>query len=280
MPFTYQKCSDLSQAMKWLETEGTYLLAGGTDLLVGIRGGKFKARQLVDIKDIEELKILKEDQDGITIGAGVTLNQILRFDPVRKNVPVLAEGCHSIGSYSVRNRATLVGNICNASPAADTAAPLYCLGARVKIAGPDGRRSVPIEEFFTGPGKSALKAGELVTAVVIPRPYPQGKGVYKKISRTRSVDLATVGVAVQRWRGEVRIALGAVAPTPVRAVSVEKAINADNITDLSQAAGLVKNDISPITDLRGSREYRYHLAEVLVRRGLEETREVCSCPES
>ncbi len=277
--FTYQKCSDLSRAMKWLlETEGTYPMAGGTDLLVGIRAGKFKARQIVDIKGIDELKLLQEDQEGITIGAGVTLNQILLFDPIRENVPVLAEGCHSIGTYSVRNRATLVGNICNASPAADTAAPLYCLGALVNIVGPGGERRISIEEFFTGPGKTALRPGELVTAVVIPRPYPQGKGVYKKSSRTSSVDLATVGVAVQRWDGEVRIALGAVAPTPVRAGSVEKAINRDQVTDWARAADLVKDDISPITDLRGSRDYRYHLATVLVRRGLEETEEVCSCP--
>ncbi|HHX87981.1 MAG TPA: xanthine dehydrogenase family protein subunit M [Firmicutes bacterium] len=272
--FTYRKCSDLSQAMKWLSEEDAFLLAGGTDLLVGIRGGKFKARQVLDIKDIAELKVLQEDEDGIVIGAGVTLNQIALFDPVRKNVPVLAEGCHSIGTYSVRNRATLVGNICNASPAADTAAPLYCLGAEVKIAGPEGERRLPIEEFFTGPGKTALQPGELVTAVIIPKPYPQGKGVYKKASRTRSVDLATVGVAVQRCGQEVRIALGAVAPTPIRAKSVEKAINQDKVADLAQAAKLVRNDISPITDLRGSRDYRYHIAEVLVRRGLEETREV------
>ncbi|NMA91922.1 MAG: xanthine dehydrogenase family protein subunit M [Firmicutes bacterium] len=275
--FTYQKCSDLSQAMKWLaEDKDTFLLAGGTDLLVGIRGGKFKARQVADIKDIEELKILKEDQKGITIGAGVTLNEIAQFEPVQKNVPILAEGCNSIGTYSVRNRATLVGNICNASPAADTAAPLYCLGAIVKIAGPGGERQVGIEDFFTGPGQSALKAGELVTAILIPKPYPQGKGVYKKASRTRSVDLATVGVAVQRWGQEVRIALGAVAPTPVRASSVEKAINEENVTDAAQAASLVEKDISPISDLRGSREYRYHISKVLVRRGLEETEEVCS----
>lgn len=273
--FTYHKCSDLSWAIRMLsEEEDVFPLAGGTDLLVGIRGGKFKARHVLDIKGIAELKTLKEDQDGITIGAGVSLNEILQFDPVRKMVPILADGCHSIGTYSVRNRGTLGGNICNASPAADTAAPLYCLGAVVKIAGPEGERSLPIEDFFVGPGKTALRKGELVTSVLIPKPYPAGKGVYKKFSRTNSVDLATVGVGVLEREGQVLIALGAVAPTPVRAKSVEDAVNRGKVTDWDEVAKLVRDDILPITDLRGSKDYRYHLAEVLVRRGLKEVMEV------
>lgn len=273
--FAYRKCTELAEAVKLLkDLDRVMPLAGGTDLMVGIRGGKYKVQGLLDIKEIPALKVLKEDKQGITIGAGVLLNEIILFAPIRENVPILAEGCHSIGTYSIRNRGTLAGNICNASPAADTAAPLYCLGAMVIIAGPRKTRTLPVEEFFTGPGQTALQKGELVTAVVIPRPYPPGKGVYLKASRTGSVDLATVGVAVQRWGKEVRIALGAVAPTPVRARAVEKAINRDGETDWARAAKLIRDEISPITDLRGSRDYRYHLAEVLVRRGLEATMEV------
>ncbi|MEW5784589.1 MAG: xanthine dehydrogenase family protein subunit M [Bacillota bacterium] len=273
--FDYLKCADLAEAGKMLlEEERIQPLAGGTDLMVGIRGGKFKVRAVLDLKNIAALKVLSEDEAGITIGAGVPLNDIVNFKPVREHLPILAEACHSIGTYSIRNRGTLAGNICNASPAADTAAPLYCLGALVNIAGPRERRSVPIEEFFTGPGQTALKKGELVVTVLIPKPYPTGKGIYLKASRTGSVDLATVGVAVQSYGNEVRIALGAVAPTPVRAKSVEKAVNIDGVKDWAQAAQLVHADISPITDLRGSREYRYHIAEVLIRRGLEQTMEV------
>jgi CO/xanthine dehydrogenase FAD-binding subunit len=129
--FTYTKCKDLSQAVKILkEQEQAYPLAGGTDLVVGLRSGKFKAKEILDIKDIAELQVLREDEDGITIGAAVSLNQVVMFEPVRENVPILAEACHSIGTYSIRNRGTLAGNICNGSPAADTAAPLYCLGAK------------------------------------------------------------------------------------------------------------------------------------------------------
>jgi CO/xanthine dehydrogenase FAD-binding subunit len=271
LSYDYVKCSDLKQAFDVLKTnEHAYPLAGGTDLMVGMRGGKFAPRLLVDIKGLEELKVLKEDNDGITIGAAVTLNQIALFEPIVKNAAPLAEGAHSVGSYPIRNRATLAGNLCNASPAADTAAPLYSLGAVIKLIGPDQQRSMPIEEFFLGPGKTALQKGELVQAILIPKPYPAGKGVYLKASRTGSVDLSTVGVALQNWDGKVRIAVGAVAPTPVRALAVEKAINEGGEKDWAKAAKLVQEDISPITDLRGSREYRYHIAEVLVRRGLEQ----------
>ncbi len=272
LSYDYVKCTDLRLACQELEEgEQVYLLAGGTDLIVGMRGGKFSAKTLVDIKDVPELKVLEEDDRGITVGAAVTLNEAVVFAPIRDNVPILAEGCHSVGSYSIRNRATMAGNICNASPAADTAAPLYCLDALVNIKRSGGSRSIPIKDFFAGPGKSALNKGELVQSILIPRPYPEGKGVYLKASRTGSVDLATVGVAVQRWGEEVKIAIGAVAATPVRAFSVEKAINEKGEKNYADAARLVHDDISPITDLRGSREYRYHMVEVLVRRGLEQT---------
>lgn len=272
LSYDYVRCGDLQEAFKLLESgDNIYPLAGGTDLIVGMRGGKFAPKTILDLKGIEELKVLKEDDQGITIGAAVTLNEISQFAPVAKNIPVLAEGCHSVGSYMIRNRATIAGNICNASPAADTSAPLYCLDAVVNIVGSTGKRSVPVNEFFTGPGRNALAKGELVHSVTIRKPYPDGKGVYFKASRTGSVDLATVGVAVQNWGGTVKIAVGAVAPTPVRAYSVEKAVNEAGEKDWAKAAALVHGDISPITDLRGSREYRYHIVEVLVRRGLEQT---------
>ncbi len=272
LSYDYIKCTGLGEACELLEKgEKIYPLAGGTDLLVGIRGGKFAPKTLLDIKNLPELAALQEDEDGITIGAAITLNEIASFEPIYKNIPILAEGCHSVGSYSIRNRATIAGNICNASPAADTAAPLYCLDARVIIAGPGGTRTVNISEFFTGPGQNVLQKGELVRAIMIPKPYPEGKGVYFKASRTGSVDLATVGVAVQRRGEKVLIAVGAVAPTPVRAHKVEEAVNDRGEKDWAKAASLVHEDISPITDLRGSREFRYHLVEVLIRRGLEQT---------
>ncbi len=272
LSYEYIKCTDLNLAFQELE-EGkqVYPLAGGTDLIVGMRGGKFAAKTLLDIKDVPELKVLEENDRGITIGAAITLNDVVNFAPVRKNIPILAEGCHSVGSYSIRNRATIAGNICNASPAADTAAPLYALEAIINITGPGGERTVPVREFFTGPGKNALQKGELVRSIHIPAPYPEGKGVYLKASRTGSVDLASVGVAVQRWGDKVKVAVGAVAATPVRAHNVEKAINENGETNWAAAAKLSCDDISPITDIRCTRDYRFHLVEVLIRRGLEQT---------
>lgn len=273
--YSYMKCKDLAQAYDVLEKEEkVYPLAGGTDLLVGVRGGKFTANLIVDIKELAELNILEENDQGIVIGAAVTLNEISTFKPILDHALVLAEGAHSVGSYPIRNRATLAGNICNASPAADTAAPLLVLNASVKITGSKGKRTIPISDFFIGPGKNALHKGELVESVLIPKPYPKGAGTYMKASRTGSVDLATVGVAVQRWDDKLQVAVGAVAATPVRAISVEKAINENGEKDLAKAASLARNDISPITDLRGSREYRYHMAEVLIRRGIEKVMEV------
>ncbi len=272
LSYEYVKCTGLSEAVDILaKEEQAYPYAGGTDLMVGMRGGKFAPKKLVDIKTLPELNVFEENDQGIIIGAAITLNQIACHDSIIKNIPILAEGSHSVGGYTIRNRATLAGNICNASPAADTAAPLYTLDALINIVGPDGNRSLPVEEFFTGPGQTALKNGELVQSIFIPRPFPAGKGVYIKASRTGSVDLATVGVAVQNWGEHVKIAVGAVAATPVRAFSVEKAINEKGEKSSAEAAKLVNNDIAPITDIRGSREYRYHMVEVLVRRGLEQT---------
>lgn len=272
LSYDYVKCTGLNEALDIIaKAEGAYPYAGGTDLLVGMRGGKFAPKKLVDVKALPELNVLEESDQGITIGAALTLNQIACNDLVQNHIPVLAEGCHSVGSYTIRNRATIAGNICNASPAADTAAPLYTLDAMINLVGPDGKRTLSVEEFFTGPGQTALKNGELVQSIVIPKPFPDGKGVYFKASRTGSVDLATVGVAVQNWGEHVKIAVGAVAATPVRAFSVEKAVNEKGEKSSAEAAKLVHDDISPITDLRGSREYRYHMVEVLVRRGLEQT---------
>lgn len=271
MDVTYKKCSDLSDAIQLLKNNDHIIpYAGCTDVMVGIRGGKFKPKGLLNVSEIEELKVLKEDEKGITIGAAVCLNDIISYKPVILNVPALSQACHSIGTYSVRNRGTLVGNICNASPAADTAPVLLCLNTLINVIGSEGERVIPIDKFFISPGRTALRMGELVVSVLIPKPFPEGKGIYKKASRTNSVDLATVGVSVQKWNKQVMIGLGAVAPTPVRAKFVEKAINQDGIVNWSEAAGLVKHDISPISDIRGSREYRHHITEVLVRRGLEQ----------
>jgi len=226
---------------------------------------------VVDIKAIPQLnKITYSEQDGLHIGATVTLNEISNSKVVQRNYPILAEACKTVGSYQVRNRATLVGNISNASPAADTAPPLLVLEAKVDIIGPTGEKIVPINEFFTGVKKNILKKGEIVTCVIVPSLRDEWTGVYRKQGRRKDVDLATVGVAVVCIRNEIRIALGAVAPTPIRAFKTEELLKGKTIDEsLLEKAGIsVLTEVSPISDVRSSQEYREEIIKVLVRRAI------------
>jgi len=175
-----------------------------------------------------------------------------------------------VGSYQVRNRATLVGNICNASPAADTAPALLVLGAKVNIIDPTGEKIVPINQFFTGVKKNILKKGEIVTSVIVSSLRDEWTGVYLKQGRRKDVDLATVGVAVVCIRDEIRIALGAVASTPVRAFKTEELLKGKIIDEslLEETAKSALAEVSPISDIRSSKEYREEIIKVLVRRAI------------
>ncbi|TET10330.1 MAG: xanthine dehydrogenase family protein subunit M, partial [Candidatus Atribacteria bacterium] len=247
------------------------ILNGGTDLIVGIRDKIIQPEYVVDIKAIPQLnKITYSEQDGLHIGATVTLNEISDSKVVQRNYPILAEACKTVGSYQVRNRATLVGNICNASPAADTAPPLLVLEAKVNIIGPTGEKIVPINEFFTGVKKNILKKGEIVTSVIVPSLRDEWTGVYLKQGRRKDVDLATVGVAVVCIRDEIRIALGAVAPTPIRAFKTEELLKGKTIDEslLEKAGKSALTEVSPISDVRSSQEYREEIIKVLVKRAI------------
>ncbi|MCK4257645.1 MAG: xanthine dehydrogenase family protein subunit M [Halanaerobiales bacterium] len=257
---------------------GAIVLCGGTDVVVRMRDGVIKPEYLVDIKKIPELnKIHYDETVGLTIGATATLNEISNSEVVQKYYSVLSDGAHEIGSLQVRNRGTLVGNICNASPLADTAPALLVYNAKVKIQGIQGTRVVPIGEFFTGPGSTVLESGEIVTEVIIP-PITDAEGKYFKHARRKAVDLSSIGVAVlvlgknENEISEVRIALAAVAPTPVRAKNTEALLKNAKITPelLEKVKETVLTDISPISDIRASKEYRYEISSVLVKRGIEE----------
>lgn len=227
---------------------------------------------LVDIKAIPQLnRITYNKQDGLNIGATVTLNEISNSKVVQTHYPILVKACKTVGSYQVRNRATLVGNICNASPAADTAPPLLVLEAKVNIIGPTtGEKIVPINQFFTGVKKNILKKGEIVTSITIPPIKGKWVGVYLKQGRKKEVDLATVGVAVVCIRDEVRIALGAVAPVPVRAFKTEELLRGKTIDEslLEKAGKSALTEVSPISDIRSSQEYREEIIKVLVKRAI------------
>ena len=271
--FEYLKPDSIKETISILSQYGgkAKILNGGTDLIVEIRDKIIQPEYVVDIKAIPQLnKITYSEQDGLHIGATVTLNEISNSKVVQRNYPILAEACKTVGSYQVRNRATLVGNISNASPAADTAPPLLVLEAKVDIIGPTGEKIVPINEFFTGVKKNILKKGEIVTCVIVPSLRDEWTGVYRKQGRRKDVDLATVGVAVVCIRDEIRIALGAVAPTPIRAFKTEELLKGKTIDEsLLEKAGIsVLTEVSPISDVRSSQEYREEIIKVLVRRAV------------
>ena len=255
---------------------------GGTDLFVQMRDGVKKPHVLVDLKTLPGLKGIDEVDGGFLIGAATTLNQVGEDERVKEKLPLLCEAIEAIASYQLRNRATIGGNLCNASPAADTAPPLLVLEAVMVIVGPDGERKLPIKDYFKGPGKTALKAGELLKAVFIPVPPEGYLGTYLKLGRNASGDLAIVGVAglllpnKDKPSGyEARIALASVAPTPIRvpaaeAVLAEKGLNE---TGIPEAAALAMEAAKPIDDTRATAAYRKAMVRALTKKVLEGLKE-------
>lgn len=284
--FEYLAAASVADAVAALERHGPEAspFAGGTDLLVEMREGLRRPRLLVDLKTAPGLRELACDAEtGLRIGASVTARALERSGAVQRRYRGLWQAVRELGSIQVRNRATLAGNVCRASPSADTLPPLIADRARVTIAGPSGERDVPVEEFCAGPGTTVLSAGEIVTRIVVPPP-PAGCGkAYLKHGRRRAMELATVGVAVALVeRGgvcrEARIALGAVAPTPIRARRAEALLEGRALDDraIDEAAACAMRESSPIDDVRASAEYRRKMVRVLARRAIRLAREAAA----
>lgn len=279
--FEYFKPGSIKETISILSQYGkkAQILNGGTDLIVEMRDKIIQPEYVIDIKAIPQLnKITYNELNGLDIGATVTLNEVSDSKIVQEHYPILAEACKTVGSYQVRNRATLVGNICNASPAADTTPPLLVLEAKVNIVGPDGEKTILLNQFFVGVKKNILKKGEIVTSVTVPPIKDEWTGVYLKQGRRKDVDLATVGVAVVCIRDEIRIALGAVAPTPIRAFKTEELLRGKTIDEsiLEKAGKSALTEVSPISDVRSSKEYREEIIKVLVRRAILQVKGECS----
>ncbi len=248
-------------------------LLGGTDLLPQMRAGRRSPGTLIDLKRIAELHEIRENADGgLSIGAAVPLADVETHPLVLARYPLLAECARTVGAWPLRQRATLAGNVCNASPAADTAVALLALDAVVNVASTTGRLAMAISELFLGPGQTALMPGDLVTEVVLPGSAAGFRGSYQRLSRRKGMDLATVGVLVGKRDGAPaswRVALAAVAPTPLRVRAAEELLEAKGVAAAREAASLAVESCRPITDLRGSAEYRREMVGVLVRRGVE-----------
>jgi carbon-monoxide dehydrogenase medium subunit len=252
------------------------LVAGGTDLLPQLKNGLLKPAWVIDLSGVAELRTLGGgDGQGLRIGASVTAREIERDPRVRAGYRALAESGALVGSVQVRNLATVGGNVCNAAPSADMVPPLLALDAEAVIAGRGGRRRVPLAAFFVGVRRTVLAPEELLVEIVVPAPGPGSGGSYLRHTPRRELDIAVVGVASQVTLSggvctKARIALAAVAPTPVRATAAEQALQGQPVTpaQIERAAELAVAAAQPISDQRGSAEFRRHLVRVLTRRTL------------
>lgn len=249
------------------------ILAGGTDLINHIKIGKSKPSKVITLKSVKELSNKIEfNSKRVTIGAMVTLSDLEENQLIKQMYPALSQSAGKIGSKQIRNKGTLVGNICNASPAADTLPVLLIYNSIVNIAGRQSRRSIPIELFLKGPGKTDLLEGEIVESIDIPSPKLIHSSTYLKLSRREGVDLAIVGVATfVGENGELRVALGAVGPVSFRAYSAEKLLSEgiNNRTLFEKGLDEAVKLANPITDLRATREYRLAMIKVFIRKAVQ-----------
>jgi carbon-monoxide dehydrogenase medium subunit len=266
--FDYLRPQTLAEASEFLSSHAGDARAflGGTDVLVRMRDGFLTPRYLVDLKGLDGTEDLHFDpKAGLTLGAAVSMNRVIASAEVRTHYPLLAEACRSVASYPLRTRATIVGNICNASPAGDTIGACLVLGGVLHVHGVNGPRQERLGSFFLGPGKTRLEAGDVVTAIHFPLPPKGCVGTYLKLGRNQLSDLSIVGVTALGHPDSTcqsgyrfRLALASVAPVPLVPAEAEKHLASHPITPelLREAAQLAADACSPIDDVRGSARYR------------------------
>ena len=274
--FDYLAPQSLKEALAMMSDRPEAIpLAGGTDLLVQMKEGHRSVRALLSLKRIPEVHQFA--QNGmLTFGSAVTVGQIAANPHIQQDYTALAIGAGLIGSVQIRNMATVGGNLCNAAPSADTASPLLVLGAQAVIASAQGERTIPLEVFFLGPGQTALQSGELLQEIVVPKPSAYSGSFYIRHTPRARMDIAVVSVAAaitldqDGKMADARLALGAVAPVPMRATQAEALLRGQACTDdlLHEVGATAAREAQPIDDLRASAEYRRHLVNVLTQRAL------------
>jgi carbon-monoxide dehydrogenase medium subunit len=278
--FDYVRVNQVQAAVSILSKNGNEarILAGGTDLLVQLRENQRTARLLVDIKSIPEVNQLEFDPTaGLTLGSSVSCLRIHRDPIVSQTYPGLVDAVSLIGGVQIQGRASVGGNLCNASPAADSIPALIVHNAIGVIAGPNGDREIPVEDFCTGPGQNELDYGELLVSLRIPIPPPRFGAHYLRFTPRNEMDIAVVGVGASvilahdlKTIQSARVALGAVAPIPLLVEAVGEYLAGRPISkDVIQAAASIAQDAAhPIQDMRGNVDQRRHLAGILVKRAL------------
>jgi carbon-monoxide dehydrogenase medium subunit len=280
MRFELLQPRSLGEALKAKREYGekAKLLAGGTDLMVLLKERKLKTEAVISLRHLHELNFIRENREGVTLGALVSHTDVATSAVVRRRFPDLAEACLQIGAKQIQNLGTVGGNLCNASPAADTAPPLFLLDAVLALASTDGERRVPIHEFFVGPRKTVLKADEILKEIFIPKISGRRGATYLKLGRRQAMEIAIVGLGMaihlngsDQIVSECRIAMGSVAPTVLRARSAEAVLREKEITGdlVDEVAAVAADAARPISDVRASAEYRLDMIRVLCRQATQ-----------
>ncbi len=283
--FNYLAPQSIAEACALLaeHQEKAKVIAAGTDLLVQMKHKEVKPQYIIDLKRIPGLDYIRyDDQSGLQIGALTTIRAIETSPLVQQSFSILSQAAGLLGTVQIRNRGTIGGNLGNAAPSAETAPALMALAAKAKIVGSKKERVVALEDFFLGPGETVLQPDEMLTEIQVPNPAALSSGVYLKHTVRRMAELAIVGVGVLiTWNGtgqtcgDVRIILGAVAPTPLRVERAEEVLKGQQLSGelMEKAAQIASEESRPIDDIRSAAEYRRKMVRVLVKRALEQATE-------
>ena len=281
--FEYIPAQTIKESLALLEDRKNEakVVAGGTDLLLQMKSRLLTPKYLISLKQIGELDYINHNKtDGLRLGPLTTIASVDSSTVIQNNFNILAQATCNMASPQIRNVATIAGNLCTAVPSADTAPALIVLGANLKLMAINSERTMAIEDFFTGPRQTVLKTDELLTEIQVPDASPSSKGVYLKQGLRKAMSLATVGVAVlitleDNFCQDIRIALGAVAPIPLRARRAESVLRGKPLNDslVTEAARSAAEEAIPISDIRASEEYRRDLVYVLTRRAIQQASE-------
>jgi CO/xanthine dehydrogenase FAD-binding subunit len=279
--FDYKKVETLDEAVNLLAQYGdkAKIIAGGTDLTVQIKENIVAPDILIDAKGLAELNKIEFSNNILKIGAGVTFSEIEESEIIKEKFYILWEAAGTVASVGVRSRATVAGNICSAVPSLDSAPALLVFDAKINVQNSKGKRTISIQDWFTGPKRTALENDEMLTSITIELPKEKTASCYKKLGRYKGEDLAQAGVGVLVSESKkYKVSFCAVGPVPVRASKIENYLNGKNLTDdvILEAQKLVEQEISPITDIRASKEYRTEMCKVMLERALQDATAVLS----
>ncbi len=278
-PFDYIRPGNMEDAIAALQAnDEPYLLAGGTDLLIGMKTNAVKPKCLIDLKGIPDIDCIEYD-NGFKLGALTTVRDVEVSPLIREKIPALSEAAATLGSIQIRNRATIGGNLCHGSPAADMAVILLAMNCELQIATGNGAKTMGLDQFFTGPNSTVLNRNEVLAQIIIPKEIEQFKGIYLKHGPRKAMDIGIVNIAIlldadvsSGFCNQIMIALGAVAPRPIRAKKAEALLNANRLTSelIQEAAEAASDEARPISDFRASAGYRRDLVKNLVAKGIDQ----------